>query len=180
VVNETHTEYPYNSTTNCTIYVPKADLYIQISSDKNNPIVGEIFTLTYKLGNNGPDDAENVTITIPIPEGFHISSITGDGTWNMVGNNIIWTFNNVTVGDPYLYITGWTTRPGIYLFSASIASETFSINSMGVNSLNINSKPQVNAATTNTVGMQKTGIPIAGIVLAILMVLGGFIGTLKK
>lgn len=180
VVNETHTEYPYNSTTNCTIYVPKADLYIQISSDKKNPKVGETFTLTYKLGNNGPDDAENVTITIPIPEGFQISSITGDGTWNIVGNKIIWTFNNVTVGDPYLYITGRTIRPGIYLFTASINSNTFNLNSRGVNFLSINAQQQVNAATTNTVGMQRTGIPIAGIVLAILMVLGGFIGTRKK
>jgi uncharacterized repeat protein (TIGR01451 family) len=181
VVNETHTEYPGNSTTNCTIYVPKSDLYIQITSDKNNPRVGETFTLTYKLGNNGPDDATNVTITIPIPEGFHISSITGDGTWNIVGNNIIWTFNNVTVGDPYLYITGWTTAAGNYIFTASINSNTFNINSRGINSLSINAQPQVNAATTTkTIGMQKTGIPIAGIVLAILMVLGGFIGTRKK
>lgn len=159
---------------------PTADLYIQITSDKKNPRVGEIFTLTYKLGNNGPDDATNVTITIPIPEGFHISSITGDGTWNIVGNNIIWTFNNVTVGDPYLYITGWTTAAGNYIFTASISSNTFNLNSRGVNFLSINAQPQVNAATTNTVGMQKTGSPLAGIVLAILMVLGGYIGTQKK
>jgi len=180
VVNETHTEYPYNSTTNCTIYVPQADLYIQITSDKNNPRVGETFTLTYKLGNNGPDDATNVTITIPIPEGFHISSITGDGTWNIVENNIIWTFNNVKVGDPYLYITGWTTAAGNYIFTASISSNTFNLNSRGVNSLSINAQPQVNAATTNTIGMQKTGIPLVGIVLAIMMLIGGFIGTCKK
>ncbi|MDO9045643.1 MAG: hypothetical protein Q7U35_10125 [Methanobacteriaceae archaeon] len=181
VVNETHSEYPNNSTTNCTIYVPKADLYIQITSNKNNPKVGETFTLTYKLGNNGPDNAQNVTITIPLPEGFVISEIKGDGNWTRNGNTITWTFNNVTVGDPYLYITGRTTKPGIYLFNASIASDTFNINSSGVNSLNLNSVPQANAATTtNTIVMQKTGTPLAGIVFAILMVLGGFISTLKK
>lgn len=181
MVNETHTEYPNNSTTNCTIYVPKSDLYIQITSDKNNPTVGETFILTYKLGNSGPDDATNVTITIPIPDGFVISEIKGDGNWTIIGNTITWTFDNVTVGDPYLHITGWTTGPGIYLFSASIASETFSINSRGVSSLSLNAMPQVNAAIiTNTVGMQNTGTSLAGIVLAILMVLGGFIGTRKK
>ncbi|AUB56385.1 hypothetical protein BK007_10410 [Methanobacterium subterraneum] len=170
------------NTTNATIYVPQADLYIQITSDKNNPRAGETFTLTYKLGNNGPDDAQNVTITIPIPEGFVISEIKGDGTWTQNGNTITWTFNNVIVGDPYLYIIGWTTGPGIYLFTASIASETFSINSMGVNSLSLNAVTPVNAGsvTSNTVGMQNTGIPLAGIVLAILMILGGFIGTRKK
>ncbi len=168
-------------TTNATIYVPKADLYIQITSNKNNPKVGETFTLTYKLGNNGPDDAQNVTITIPLPEGFLISEIKGDGNWTINGNTITWTFNNVTVGDPYLYITGRTTKPGIYLFTASIASDTYNINSSGVNSLNLNAQPQVNAATTTqTIGMKKTGTPLTGIVLAILMVLGGFIGTCKK
>ncbi len=40
----------------------------------------------------------------------------------------------------------------------------------------------VEAATTQstTIGMQKTGAPLAGIVLALLMVLGGFISTRKK
>jgi len=94
---------------------------------------------------------------MPIPDGFVISSISGDGTWTIVGNTIIWTMKNVIVGDPFLYISGWTTGPGIYLFSASIASDTFS-NSRGVNSLSLNSVPQVNAAsvTSNTVGMQTT------------------------
>ena len=167
-------------TTNATIYVPKSDLYIQITSDKNNPTVGETFILTYKLGNNGPDDAENVTITIPLPDGFVISKIEGDGNWTVNGNTITWTMKNVTVGDPYLYISGWTTGPGIYLFSASIASETYSINSMGVNSLSLNAVPQANAATSNTVGMQTTGAPIEPLALAVLSVLCGLIGTRKK
>ncbi|MBI5459887.1 hypothetical protein [Methanobacterium sp.] len=41
--------------------------------------------------------------------------------------------------------------------------------------LTLNILPPVNAATTNTVEMQKTGTPLAGMVLAILMVLGGFL-----
>jgi len=181
VVNETHSEYPNNSATNCTVYVPKADLYVQITSDKNNPTVGETFTLTYKLGNNGPDDATNVTITIPLPEGFVISKIEGDGNWTVTGNTITWTMNNVTVGDPYLYISGWTTGPGNYLFTASIASDTFSINSRGINPLTLNTQPTVNAATTtNTVGMQTTGTPIVPLALAALSVLGGLVATRKK
>ncbi len=183
VVNETHTEYPNNSTANCTVYVPKADLYIQITSDKNNPTVGETFTLRYKLGNNGPDDATNVTITIPLPEGFVISKIEGDGNWIVTGNTITWTMTNVTVGDPYLYITGWTTRIGNYLFTASINSDTFSTNSRGVNPLTLNAQPTVNAATTtsgNTVGMQGTGAPIVPLALAILSVLGGLAATRKR
>ncbi len=185
VVNETHTEYPNNSTANCTVYVPKADLYVQITSDKNNPTVGETFTLRYKLGNNGPDDATNVTITIPLPEGFVISKIEGDGNCTVTGNTITWTMNNVTVGDPYLYITGWTTGIGNYLFTASITSDTFSTNSRGVSPLTLNAQPTVNAATTtsksgNTVGMQSTGAPIVPLALAVLSLLGGLAATRKK
>ena len=185
VVNETHAEYPNSSTANCTVYVPKADLYIQITSDKNNPTVGEPFTLTYKLGNNGPDTADNVTITIPLPEGFVISKIEGDGNWTVTGNTITWTMTNVTVGDPNLYITGWTTTPGNYLFTASITSDTFNINSMGISSLTLNAQPTVNAATTtstsgNTVGMQSTGAPVVPLALAVLSLLGGLAATRKK
>lgn len=45
-----------------------------------------------------------------------------------------------------------------------------------------NSDPAtVNAATSEkTIPMQTTGVPIAGIVLSILMVLGGFIGAQKR
>jgi len=163
------------------LYVPKADLYIQITSDKNNPTVGETFTLTYKLGNNGPDTANNVTITIPLPEGFVISKIEGDGNWTVTGNTITWTMNNVTVGDPYLYISGWTTGPGNYLFTASITSDTFSINSMGISPLTLNAQPTVNAATTtNTVGMQTTGVPVVPLALSIIGVLCGLVATWKK
>jgi len=40
------------------------------------------------------------------------------------------------------------------------------------------STPQINAAT-NTVSMQPTGIPITGLILAVLMLLGGLV-TSKK
>ena len=170
------------------LYVPEANLYITVTSDKNNPGVGETFTLTYKLGNSGPDTAENVTITIPIPDGYVISTISGDGTWIINGTNIIWSLGNVTVGDPYLYITGWTTQAGNYLFTASITSNTYNINSRGITPLTITanspvnpgSNTQVNAASNSTVEMQNTGAPLVGMILAILMVLGGLVGTRKK
>lgn len=101
----------------------------------------------------------------------------------MTGNTITWTMNNVTVGDPYLYITGWTTRIGNYLFNASITSDTFSINSRGVSPLTLNTQPTVNAATTtsgNTIGMQTTGAPIVPLALAVLSVLGGLTAARKK
>jgi uncharacterized repeat protein (TIGR01451 family) len=188
VVNETHAEYPNSSTANCTVYVPKADLYVQITSDKNNPTVGETFTLRYKLGNKGPDDATNVTITIPLPEGFVISKIEGDGNWTVTGNTITWTMNNVTVGDPDLYITVKALGTGSYTITPTITSETFNRNtdplmpfSISVHAQNNSDSNTVNAASTSkTVPMQTTGMPIAGLILAILAVLGGVFTPRKK
>ena len=178
-LSQTQTDPDTLDTANITIYVPKSDLYIRITSNNNKPNVGEIFTLTYKLGNNGPDDAENVTITITLPNGFVISQITGDGTWIINGNTITWTMANVTVGDPYLYIQGWAAAAGSYLFSASITSNTYNINTEGVTPITINAVSVVNPAS-NTIGMQETGMPLNYLILAVLMVISGFLVPKRK
>ncbi|UTB32352.1 MAG: Ig-like domain repeat protein [Methanobacterium sp. ERen5] len=160
---------------------PVYDLYLRINSSNNHPKVGELFTLTYKLGNNGPDNASNVTVTIPIPVGFNVSNITGDGNWtyNTTNSTITWTLTNVPVGDPYLYVTGKTVKAGQYIFGSSLSSETLKLNSTTVNPTSTTSK--ADGTLTNTIAMQHTGVTIAGLLLAILMVFGGYImPRLKK
>lgn|GEM_PF-734824 len=164
--------------------VPQSSIYVVVTSSKKDPSIGETFTLTYKLGNNGPDPAENVTITIPLPEGFELSNISGDGNWtyNETTRTITWTFKNLRVGDPYLYITGKLGAAGNYLFSSSIAADTYNGGTNGVTPLSINVEDplaQVNAAS-NTVAMQETGTPINYLVLAVLMVLSGFLAPKRK
>jgi hypothetical protein len=178
---------------------PSAYLYLLIISSNKNPKIGEPFTLTYKLGNKGPDNATNVTMTIPLPADFNVSKISGNGNWtyNKVTNTIIWTLTNVTIGDPYLYITGKINTSGIYIFGSNITSETNNLNLDGVtpititatnpitptnpinNSTNSPNSTILNAATT-TVPMQHTGVPIAGLIFGILSVLGGSIMSRKK
>ncbi len=165
-------------TTNITIN-PASDLYLKITSNNNNPTVGQIFTVTYKLGNNGPDNATNVTITIPLPDGFVVSSISGDGNWTITGNTITWTLQNVPVGDPYLYITGKVRNAGNYVFGASITSDTYNINATGVTPLTINTVEAANAAS-KTIRMQNTGLPIAGLILAILALFSGLATSRRK
>lgn len=167
---------------------PAADLYIYTTSSKTNPKAGETFTLTYKLGNNGPDAAENVTITIKLPEGFEKFEIKGDGKWTYDPSTrtITWTLTNVPVGDPYLYVTGKLTNAGNYIFNSAISSETYNLNTDGVTPITLKSKAQnntntnstisiskANAASKTTIGMQKTGLPLNYFILAILMVIGG-------
>jgi hypothetical protein len=167
-----------------TLKVPQSSIYVVVTSSKKDPSIGETFTLTYKLGNNGPDPAENVTITIPLPEGFELSNIKGDGNWtyNETTRTITWTFTDLAVGDPYLYITGKLSAAGNYLFSSSITADTYNGDTNGVTPLTLNVEDpvsQVNAAS-NTVAMQKTGTPINYLVLAVLMVLSGLLAPKRK
>ena len=174
------TEYLASSVTG-QLYVPKSDLYIKITSNNNNPKLGQTFTITYKLGNNGPDESKNVTITIPLPEGFKYTDISGDGNWtyNASTNTITWTLTNVPVGDPYLYISGYVNKPGTYIFSSSISSETYNINTEGVTPITINTVTEVKAAS-KTIGMQNTGLPISGLIFAILVVFSGLATSKRK
>jgi uncharacterized repeat protein (TIGR01451 family) len=177
--------YTTNTTESAYITIKKAaNLYIHITSNKTKPKICETFTLTYKLGNNGPDEAENVTITIPLPKGFELSNISGDGNWtyNETTRTITWTFKNLKVGDPYLYITGKLGAAGNYLFSSSIAADTYNSDTERVTPLSINVEDpvaQVNAAS-NTIAMQETGTPINYMILAVLMVLSGLLAPKKK
>jgi hypothetical protein len=160
-----------------------ADLYVKVTSSNNNPTVDEDFTITYKLGNYGPDAAKNVTMTLPLPVGFEVSNITGDGKWtyDKATNSITWTLADVPVGDPYLYVTGKLTSAGSFIFDGSIVSETFNLNTEGVTPLTVEAATatEVNAAT-KTVGMQKTGVPLAYLVLAVLLILGGLVVPQRK
>lgn len=180
------TEYPGHVYDVVELYTAKANLYVKVTSSKKNPEVGEKFILTYKLGNKGPDAAENVTITIPLPAGFELVSISGDGTWtyDKATRTITWTMKNVPVGDPYLYIIGFVNHAGSYVFSASIASDTYIINTEGtpitINAVNAPSEETEVKAASHTVGMQKTGVPIAAIILAVLMLFGGLLFAKKE
>lgn len=172
--------YMTNDTESAYITIkPASNLYIHITSDLT-PDVGEIFILTYKLGNKGPDTAHDVTITIPIPVGFHIALITGDGVWNYDTSikTVIWALKKVDVGDPYIYIAGWIMEPGYFVFTSSIGSETYNLNSHGVTPININTT-KVNVPT-NMIGMQPTGTPILPLLLGILMMLTGIAKQYRK
>ena len=174
---------------------PAAYLYLKITTSKDKSKIGEIFTVTYKLGNKGPDNATNVTMTIPLPLSFTVSEITGNGNWvyNQPTNYIIWTLANVVIGDPYLYITGKINNCGVYAFSSSISSETYNLNTESVDPITITAENSTNPLTstnstakiitttqTTKIPMQHTGIPIAGLIVAILSVLGGTIMSSRK
>lgn len=174
----------------------QSELYIETSSSNNNPIVGDVITVTFKLGNRGPDTAENVVMAYVIPEGLEFVTANDDtgNTWTYDENTrtLTWNVGSVPKGDPNLWLTLRVVRAGQYLINPALTTSTYdpTLNS-NIQSITINaaagSDPDnknnttVNAATiTETVGMQETGTPLTGIVLAILMVLGGLIATRKN
>ena len=170
---------------------PASYLYLNVTSSKINPTVGETFILTYKLSNSGPDNATNVTMSFQIPAGLEFVNATVDNgtvTYNSTTRTITWTLFNVEVGDPYLYLTVKALGSGSYSITPTITSETFNQNndpltpfSISVQAQNNSNSNTVNAAsTTKTIPMQTTGMPIAGLVLAILAVLGGTLVPRKK
>ena len=169
--NDTMTKTSY-------ITVLKSNVYVHITPSKTNPQVGDKVTYTFKLGNKGPGIAKDVVFTYVIPDGVEFAGANIDqGTWtyNETTRTLTWTLGDVAVGDPYLWLdlnilsTGsFNINPTVTVSGNNIASEG-NIGSLLVNAVSV--PATVNAA--ETVPMQTTGVPIAGLAMALLMVGSG-------
>jgi uncharacterized repeat protein (TIGR01451 family) len=172
---------------------PSANLYIKTTTSNQNPTTGEIFTLTYKLGNNGPDEAKNVTITFQLPEGLNFVNIhvdSGKCIYNETTRTVTWTIDSVPVGDPYLYLTVQAAGDETYNIAPNINSDTYNTNTGDNGNITINVQPNnnngnsnnentVKAASKTTIGLQDTGLPLNYLILAVLMVLSGLVPNRK-
>ncbi len=161
------------------ITVLKSNVYVNITTSKPNPKVGDKVTYTFKLGNKGPGIAKDVVFTYVIPEGVEFAGANMDqGTWtyNETTRTLTWTLGDVAVGDPYLWLnlnilsTGsFNINPTVTVSGNNIGSEG-NIGSLLVNAVSV---PTTVNAATETVPMQTTGVPIAGLAMALLMVGSG-------
>ena len=179
---------------------PASYLYMNVTTSNGNPTVGQTFVVTYKLSNNGPDNATNVVMTLQVPEGLEFVTANVDsGAWsyNAANRTLTWTLENVPVGDPYLNITMESLSAGTQTINGpSLTSGTFNINTHNMPTITIDTQAQQNnnngstgtitngsntvKAATHEVAMQKTGAPLAELVLAILAVLGGVLVPRRK
>ena len=179
---------------------PASYLYMNVTTSNGNPTVGQTFVVTYKLSNNGPDNATNVVMTLQVPEGLEFVTANVDsGAWsyNAANRTLTWTLENVPVGDPYLNITMESLSAGTQTINGpSLTSGTFNINTQNMPTIAIDTRAQQNNnngstgtitngsntvnAATQEVAMQKTGAPLAELVLAILAVLGGVLVPRRK
>jgi conserved repeat domain len=147
--------------------------------------VGETITLTFKVGNNGPDTARNVVFTLPIPEGMGFVDVSvdqGTTTYDPVTRTITWILGDVEVGDPTAWVRVKVLSAGTFVFGPSLTTDTYDPNlESNIQSVTINAQTVPGEVVNGqTVGMQSTGIPVAQLVLAVLMVLGGLFSAKRQ
>ncbi len=174
---------------------PKSGLYLTITPNKNNPMVGETVIYVFKVGNKGPDTAKNVVMTYVVPEGLEFGGANvdvGSYTYDAATRTVTWTIGDVPVGDPYMWLSLKVLSSGTYIINPLLSTSTYdpTLNSNtqsltfnaaatpGNNTNNNTNNNTVNAAT-NTVTMQETGIPIILLIMALFMVIGGLVSSKK-
>ncbi|WP_287382422.1 DUF3344 domain-containing protein, partial [Methanobacterium sp.] len=179
--------------------IPRTDVYVNSSVSNSNPQVGDIITMTFKVGNNGPENATGVVFTYVIPENFEYVGMNADSlpnpTYNPLTRTVTWNLGDLPVSDPELNLFlrvlsagSSTSSPHIlattydYLTSNNAPSLTFNIRTAGSTVINPATSTSVNAAentSLSTVPMQETGTPFTGLIVGVLSVLGG-LGISRK
>ena len=181
-----------NQTASAIVSLPKAvDVVVSSTSSNSSPIVGQPFYYTITATNNGPDTATGVQVTDVIPAGLTFNGYTAtQGTYNSTTG--IWNVGTLASGASAtlrLFVTpnsvAGTTVTNIATITAinefnqnnsPFTTLAIKVQNNGANNTGIN----VNTAI-ETIPMQHTGVPIVGLILATLMVLGGtIIPKLKK
>jgi len=188
-------------------YTIKSDVYVQVIPSKTNPQVGDKVNYTFKLCNNGPGIANDVVFTYVIPEGLEYDGATVDqGTiyYDDATRTLTWNLGNVTVGDPYLWLNVTVLSAGSYNLQPAVTTAGYdpelnsSIGSLLVNAVsatdngsgsgsgsdfstgNNTTVHAVTTTTTKTVPMQDTGLPLGGLVSALLLAGSGLALSRKK
>ena len=175
--------YYQSSDATAELNVPLSDLYIESWASKNNPYVGEPITITFKLGNQGPDTAENVVFTMVIPAGMqYISAEVDQGTftYDPLSGTITWILGDVPVGDPYLYLVVKALHAGTFIFQPHLSTDTYNPNiDENIQRVVIHAVEEPQPEPEPGVPMQTTGVPFYGLLLALVMIAGGMISRKK-
>ncbi|MDP1552042.1 MAG: hypothetical protein Q8M06_03395 [Methanobacteriaceae archaeon] len=181
---------------------PKSSLYLTITPSKTNPLVGDTVIYTLKVGNKGPNTAENVVMTYTIPKGLEFAGANVDNgtyTYDPKTRTITWNIGDVPVADPYMWLSLKVLSSGTYVINPTLSTSTYdptinantqsliinaaatpnNNNTNNTNNNNINNTNNTVNAATNTVTMQDTGIPLILLIMALFLVIGGLVSSKK-
>ncbi|MDI6644929.1 MAG: carboxypeptidase regulatory-like domain-containing protein [Methanobacteriaceae archaeon] len=166
---------------------PAAALYIKVNTTSQCIEIGNNVLIQLKLGNRGPDMAENVVVRWVVPQGMEFVSATpepgyGTASYDAATRTVTWKVGNLPIIDPYLNIIVRLLKPGKYLISPTIDSDTYNLTPQDITPAN------VCAISTNGNGgnggkrvpMQPTGIPVLPLVIGALTVFAGFLIPRRK
>jgi len=162
----------------------EADLNITKTVDNTTPHVGDTIIYTIIVGNNGPDTSYGVTVTDILPQGLeYVSSNANYGSYNPVTG--IWSIDylpNDAVAT--LTITSTVLQSGEITNTVRVTALTYDpvLNDTTATTTitaTENSTPEPAPVYGKTINMQKTGIPVIGLLLSLLMVLGGLVYSKK-
>ncbi|MGC9516472.1 MAG: hypothetical protein ACP5C3_02085, partial [Methanomicrobiales archaeon] len=173
---------PDNDSDSVTITVPTAaDLAITKTVNNPRPTINDTIFFTYIVQNRGPDTAVESRVIDVLPAGLqYVSSSANYGSYNPQTG--IWTIGDLPKDAvARLIIRCIVTRTGRITNKAKVESLTYDPildDTVATATVDVQSKPK--PANGKKIPMQKTGIPISIILIAILMVFAGIIVPKRK
>jgi uncharacterized repeat protein (TIGR01451 family) len=180
-----------NDTVSAIVSIPSSvDVVLNSTTSNSSPNVGETFNYTITATNNGPDTATGIQVKEVIPAGLTFNGYSStQGTYNSTTG--IWnvgTLLNGTSAKLIIFVTPTNSVAGTTVTNIATLTAINQINLInspvtrvsitvlgnnGASAIN-NSTSSLNAETTK-IPLQHTGVPIAGFILAILMIVSGSI-----
>jgi len=157
-----------------------ADLNITKTVDNTSPQVEDTVIYTIIVRNNGPDTSFGVTVTDILPEGMkYVSSHANYGSYNP--STGIWNIDYLPNGAvATLTITSTVLRAGDITNTARVRALTYDpVLDDNTASVTLTATAKPIPVYGKTVNMQDTGMPVAGLVMALLMVMGGMVISKK-
>ncbi|MDY9922383.1 MAG: DUF11 domain-containing protein, partial [Methanobacterium sp.] len=201
------TNYDQNNTnneTNTTITIPPAsDLGIAINVNDAHPKYLDFVEFTMTAHNYGPDDAPNAKVYFTAPAGLRYISDDTNGSFNsttglwsigyMATNTmaVMHLIMQAMVSDVQMTVEAVITDPDPNLASgfydpnpdnnrATASVSPYSESDPGNPTTTTDSINPTKTSSGKTVGMQTTGIPIGGILMAIMMIFAGVSVSKRK
>jgi uncharacterized repeat protein (TIGR01451 family) len=173
----------FGETTEASVYIPQASLTLT-PLIQSTVYLYQNFTATINIENKGPDTAQNVIINIPIPLAFQFicaSADQGTCSYNNSTRTFTWDIGDVSIEDLNLYLTLKPTALGQYIINHLLTTVTYDSNiNNHATPITINIKEPENQNTNpeetvngQTIPMQKTGTPLAALLLAIVAIIVG-------